>query len=110
MFGIKEKLARSAKRAGLMSGGLLCCMVGTGFMTVSAWFGLVPQLGVPTTAAIIAGVYIGVGLILIGLSSREDHPAVSAAATEPTPSQAPPLTQAFLYGLQAGNQASKSRR
>jgi hypothetical protein len=101
MFGIRKKIARTAKRAGLLTGGLLLCCVGTGFLTVSAWLGLVSLVGAQLTATIIAGAYLGVGFILIGIASRK----TVETETIPQPNQpdTPPIVQAFMYGLQAGS-------
>ncbi len=104
MFGIQKKVATTAKRAGLLTGGLLLCIVGTGFLTVAGWLALLPLVGVQSTAAIFAGLYLGIGLILIGLSTRSDGKQEPHAATE-THSEGPPIVQAFMYGLQAGARA-----
>lgn len=110
MFGIGETIAHSAKRAGLLSGGLLLCTVGTGFLTVSGWFALWPVMGTAMTALIIAGIYLGVGLILIGASAQSKPTApIAQQPSAPQAAQTPPLMQAFLYGLQAGSQADKAR-
>ncbi len=113
MFGIKDKVADTAKRAGLLSGGLLFCLVGLGFLTVSGWFALLPILGVQTTALVIAGAYLGIGLIMIGVGSQSRQRVAPHPATQPEPTSAPqdpPMMQAFMYGLQAGSQANRSRR
>lgn len=114
MFGIKAKVANTAKRAGLLSGGLLFCMVGLGFLTVAGWFALLPILGAQTTALVIAGAYFGIGLIMIGIGSQSsDHDTKQYAVhpdDQPQQSDAPPMMQAFLYGMQAGSKANQSRR
>lgn len=116
MFGIQQKMAHAAKRAGLLSGGLLLCAVGAGFLTVAAWFALIPVMGLTHTALIIAGTYLGLGLILVGLSQRDrsdSQPSPSAAKSSPTPqaaASAPPLVEAFMYGLRAGAHVDRARR
>ncbi len=114
MFHIREKAKRTVKRAGLLTGGLLLCTVGIGFLTVAAWLALVPTVGVQTAATIIAAAYLGSGLILVGLATAssgasghrsEQHTKNAAAA----PSDGPPIMQAFMYGLQAGAQADQKR-
>lgn len=109
MFGIQQKMAQTAKRAGFLSGGLLLCAVGVGFLTVSVWLGLVPFVGAPLTAAIIAGGYLGVGLILIGVGAGFGHPTNQQSAAEPPKADGPPIVQAFLHGLQAGSNAERAR-
>ncbi len=111
MLGIEQKVARTAKRAGLLSGGLLLCAVGTGFLTIAGWLALVPMVGMQVTAAIIAAIYLGAGLICVGVSThRTDHDS----STQPDPvapleTKGPPVMQAFMYGLQAGSQAEQRR-
>lgn len=108
MFGIRKKVATAAKRAGLMTGGLLFCLIGTGFLTLAGWLALLPLVGVQLTAMIFAGLYLGVGLILIGASAGlHDVPEPRAATA--THGDGPPIVQAFMYGLQAGAQADYNR-
>ena len=111
MFGIEQKVAKTAKRAGLLSGGLLLCAVGTGFLTVAGWLALVPLVGVQLTAAIVAGVYLGAGFILLGLGAKDAEPEAPLKATSETveTAAAPPIVQAFMYGLQAGAHAEQRR-
>ncbi|MBB5723980.1 hypothetical protein FHS72_003628 [Loktanella ponticola] len=113
MFGIKDKVARTAKRAGLISAGTVCCTVGVGFLTASGWLALAPTVGPATAAFIIAGVYIGVGLILIALGANDpatQHRPPAAAEQPKTATQAPPLMQAFMFGMETGVKADKRRR
>lgn len=114
MFGIRKKMANTAKRAGLLTGGLLLCAVGAWFLTLAAWFALLPLVGLPITAVIIASVYLGIGLILIGvgLQGRAATPDELHAPPPPpvTPPQNPPMMEAFLYGIQAGAKADRARR
>ncbi len=108
MFGIQKKVATTAKRAGLLSGGLLLCIIGTGFLTVAGWLALLQLVGAQLTAAIFAGLYLGIGLILVGLSTQSgDEPDMRDAATA-THGEGPPIVQAFMYGLQAGARADRT--
>lgn len=106
---IQNKAARAAKRAGLLTGGLLMCAVGTGFLTVSAWFALVPMVGLTMTALIIGGAYLGVGCIMIGVTSGEpaEHDTPAEQRQTAMNEDAPALMQAFMYGMQAGGQAGR---
>ncbi|WP_366869285.1 phage holin family protein [uncultured Tateyamaria sp.] len=110
MFGIREKVAQTARRAGLLSGGLLLCTVGFGFLTTAAWFALLPTVGITVTALIVGAAYAGIGLILIGVGSvqtKGHRPAQPQQAADAPDS--PPIVQAFMYGLQAGTQADRAR-
>ena len=111
MFGIEKKVARTAKRAGLLSGGLLLCCVGVGFLTVAGWVALVPVIGVQTTALVIGAFYVGIGLIMIGAGT---HRTKQEADETDVPSQTrtatgPPIVEAFMYGLEAGARADRAR-
>lgn len=111
MFGIRDKVAKTAKKAGFLTGGLLFCSVGMAFLTVAGWLALAPIVGPQVTATIIAGVYLGIGFILIGLGAggeteTREEPAAKPAATD---SDSPPIIQAFMYGLQAGARADQAR-
>lgn len=116
MFGIERKLAKTAKRAGLLSGGLLLCTVGAAFFTVAVWCALLPFFGMAATALIVGAIYAGAGLICIGLGmgrdkqTRHTHPSDSARQPAKAPDvDTPPLMQAFMYGVQAGSQARPTR-
>lgn len=111
MFGIEQKVARTAKRAGLLSGGLLLCTVGVGFLTVAGWFALLPVVGAQNTALIFAGIYVGVGLIMIGTGSPNKQPELPEQTHTPQPTaKTPPVLDAFMYGLQAGAHVDRARR
>lgn len=110
MFGIRKKVATTAKRAGLLTGGLLFCLTGVAFLTVAGWIALLPIVGAQSTAVIFAGLYLGLGLILVGLSSGSDADEAAEMHPPTTPQgEGPPIVQAFMYGLQAGAQADQNR-
>ena len=110
MFGIRKKIARTAKRAGLLTGGLLLCCVGTGFLTTAAWLSLVPVVGLQLTATIIAGVYLGTGCILIGVASfKTAEPEEIPPRAQSNPLDTQPIIQAFISGMNAGSKARRRR-
>lgn len=107
MRSIKQKAAQTAKRAGLLTCGLLLCTVGVGFLTLAVWFQLVIYVTLTQAALILAAAYVIFGLILIAFGrSTPDNKVAPVERNQPQPSsQAPPLVQAFLYGLEAGSRA-----
>lgn len=114
MMSLKSKAADTAKRAGLMSGGLLFCMIGMGFLTVAGWFFLTTLYSALAAASMLAAVYFGIGLIMIGVSrTKNQHSAgladqaAHASSNSDANAGLPPLVQAFFVGMQAGSQASK---
>jgi len=109
MFSIQQKAARTAKRAGLVSAGAFFCLIGTGFLTLAAWFFFITVYTALQSALIIAAIYFGIGLLLLALGQkRRPSEAQFAASQNRAPrSSAPPLVQAFLYGLDAGSKAKR---
>ncbi len=113
---LKSKAAKTAKRAGLLTGGLLAMTVGAAFLTVAAWIYLAAVTDTLTAALVIGGAYSGIGLLLAGMASTgssqdtEAEAAHHAAQQSHTAGEQPPLVQAFLVGMQAGANATASRR
>ncbi len=108
MTGLKRKAARTAQRVGILTIGTLLCVVGVGFLTVAAWITLSLMVSVQMTALIIGAAYSGVGLLLIGITISSETPKQNGptySAAEQT--DAPPIVQAFLHGLQAGAKAGQ---
>lgn len=111
---LRKAAARAALRTAMMSGGAVCVLVGIGFLTMALWLHLTLLYGAILASLTVGAAYLGVGLIAIGFSVAK--PAHEPAETaEPRPdeapidtSNAPPLVQAFLYGMQAGMRARKS--
>ncbi|KAJ04233.1 phage holin family protein [Sulfitobacter mediterraneus] len=109
---VKHSATRAARKAGMVSAGALCVLVGAGFLTGAAWIFLATAYDTLIAASVIGAAYAGIGLLLVGLAGS-DEPE-HRPAPEPDPkaapasADAPPLLQAFLFGLQAG--ASSDRR
>jgi len=98
----------AARKAGMISAGLLCILIGAGFLTGAAWIFLAATYDALIAASVIGAGYAGIGLLLVGLSASHHEPAPqSEPKAKPASSDAPPLLQAFLFGLQAG--ASNTR-
>ena len=97
-------------------GGLLV-LVGFGFLTSAGWIVLEDAYSSLAAALVIASVYIGLGLILLGIASssgdKDRHAAVEAPLRDPaTPPHAgsmSPLAEAFVIGLNAAY-AARGRR
>jgi putative superfamily III holin-X len=109
MLGIKEKATDAAKRAGLLSGGFLLCLVGTGFLTLAAWLFLSATFAPTEAAIILAGVFLGTGLVLIGIGRRGKSAHRNQKVPQPPPAEMAPLMQAFVFGMKAGADAKQMR-
>ncbi|MFL4471771.1 hypothetical protein ACERZ8_18505 [Tateyamaria armeniaca] len=111
---IEQACARAGRRAALGTVSVLLIAVGIAFFTSALWIFLVATFGAQQAALMIGGGYFGLGLILLGVlmsgSSQSKSAKPMHAASHSQPNNAPPVVQAFLYGLQAGTQASSARK
>ncbi|TDT74298.1 hypothetical protein BDE40_3095 [Litoreibacter halocynthiae] len=107
MFDLIEKKAKAAALSIVLSSvGGLSLAAGMAFLTVAAWIFLTAVATPLTAALVIGGFYTGLGLIMMGLSSARSTKSVPDVRTH-APSEAPPLMQAFLHGVQAGANAQR---
>lgn len=113
---IEKKAARAARKTGFAIGGGLFFAVGTAFLTAAAWIYIAAILGTLQAALIIGAVYVGFGFIFMGLASSKSsdddevtHERSAKAQHAQSPSDQPPLMQAFLFGMQAGMGAQRGR-
>lgn len=111
---IENKVAQAGRRAALGLCASLFIIVGLAFATTALWIILAATLSTLHAAGIIGLVYSGIGLILLGVmlsAPRESRSAPQQPIAEERPNpDLPPLVQAFLFGLSAGSDASKSRK
>lgn len=109
----KKAAARAAVSAALLGSGALCVAAGIGFLTMALWAQLALLYGAPLASLILGAAYLGTGLIIIGVGlSKSNRTSTRTAAQGSAGSSfdagdAPPLVQAFLYGVQAGIKARK---
>lgn len=110
---LEKKAAHAARKTGFAFGGALFFLIGLAFLTVAAWIYLALTLSTLHAALIIGAAYVGFGLIFFGLAQSGDTPEFEqprmAAQTAPKAEtgSAPPLMEAFLFGMQAGMGAQK---
>lgn len=102
---IERKATRVARGVALSLTGAICVAVGLGFLTVGGWIYLTAIEGTLFAAVVIGAIYVGLGLVLIGVTSARRAPSPAA---QPNP-QVPALTEAFLVGLEAGRSAKQTR-
>ncbi|MDU9005799.1 phage holin family protein [Sedimentitalea todarodis] len=111
---LKKAAARAALKTAMLSGGAVCVLVGIGFLTMALWMYLTVLYGAILASLIVGMAYLGVGLIVMGFSvAKPTHEPAANAKPRPDEapmdtSDAPPLVQAFLYGMQAGMKARRS--
>ncbi|SLN58016.1 phage holin family protein [Pseudooctadecabacter jejudonensis] len=108
---IKKAASRAGQKAAWGAAGVIFGLVGLGFLTAAMWMILVVIVSPLYTSAIIGLFYLGLGCISFAAAASRHpqdvpyEPQTSAAAAD-----APPLVEAFLYGLKAGHQAKSHRR
>ena len=92
-----------------MIGGIFLA-VGVGFLTSAGWIALEEAYSALAAALIIAAVYAGIGLILLGVAGSSSDEAGSYPkaeqplhdpATPPRSGAMSPLAEAFVIGLNA---------
>ncbi|MDW4499903.1 hypothetical protein R5H30_18055 [Sulfitobacter sp. D35] len=109
---MRLRAALAARRAGLLTGGLLCIVIGCAFLTVALFIVIAASHGAGLAALVVGVIYVGFGLVFVGLSRRTPHSvraaaAATAAAPPPAGTDAAALVTAFLSGLSAGVAAKK---
>lgn len=115
MFGIEEKVENAARKAAFFSVGGILCAVGAAFLTVAAWFVLATSYDAQTAAFVLGCVYLGAGLITVGLGtskskSKRVHTTRSAKSHLPHEDLSPLqlMAVAFLQGFEQGSSSRKS--
>jgi len=112
---IEARIALAARRAAYGTAALAMILVGCGFLTAAAWIALARTTDALTAALVIGAVYVGLGLLILGVTSRRRYrvPArgTTAAAAETTPrgDMLPAAVQAFFVGVSAGMSTGRSR-
>lgn len=101
-----------ARRSAFAFGGAVFTAIGIAFLTTAGWL-VLAELRDPTFAWLICGaVYLGAGLVFLGLSRKrntnERRRAFDPGRAGPEPlatkpdQPLPPLAAAFILGLNAG--------
>lgn len=113
MLGVTDKIENAARKAAFFSFGGVLCAVGAGFLTVAAWIVLDGIYSTEVAAFIIGSVYMGAGLIMVGLASRgkpdrrHGVPKTKTPEGELSPMQA--VAVSFLQGMEQGAAVRASR-
>lgn len=99
------------QNAALLSAGLLCCVAGLAFLTLSVWILLAQTHGALVAATVIGGLYSGVGFLLVAVAliRNQTRTHVHPAPTHGVPASNPPLMQAFLAGFDTGTSTARRR-
>jgi len=101
---VKYAAASAARKAALLTAGLLLLGIGLGFLTAAMWIVLSLAYGTLTAAAVLGAGYFGLGFIVLALASSPRRRAVVPPA--PVHNR---LMEAFLAGLQAGTRPSRRK-
>ena len=114
---VERKAKQTARSVALSLASVMLMTVGAGFLTVAAWIYLSAITDTLIAASVIGASYVGFGLIFLGMakSTPQDHEIPSEQASLETDgyganaTNAPPIMQAFLHGMQAGAHAKHGR-
>ena len=111
-----KSIKKSLRRAGFGLGGAVLMSIGTGFLTVAAWFALAEARDTQFAALVIGCAYFGLGAIVVALGAREpshDVPLRKTAAANPANSTGVNMGgigAAFAQGYGAGAATRSSMR
>lgn len=117
-------LRRALMQAGLLMAGGAFLVLAALLLAVAAWLQLVAMVGPVGASLAMAGAFLVLGTLLLGLSGlrarrrvpREDRDdALRAFFAEaglrvPEPGEAPPLIDAFLFGLTVALRLNRAGR
>ncbi|MFD0859068.1 hypothetical protein [Roseovarius aquimarinus] len=115
---VKYRSARAIRRVLLNSVGGVLIAIGVGFLTSAAWILLEEAYSALFAAAVLGGIFVGFGLIFIGIAARAkkrakmiaaEAAALHGPATPPPLGGLSPLAEAFIIGLNAA-QAARGRK
>lgn len=104
LYALRCSARRAARAMALSAAGGILVFVGAGFLTLAAWIMLATAYGTLTAAAVIGAVYMGLGLICLGLAGRRPHapPPPPPPPIDPTAHLIAQVAEGFLTGLRAG--------
>jgi vacuolar-type H+-ATPase subunit I/STV1 len=114
---VKYRSARAIKRALMCVIGAIFLAVGTVFLTSAGWIVMAEAYSPLFAALVLAGIFLGIGLVILGIASgsKERHRFDPETAplrdptAPPTPGSMSPLAEAFIIGLNAAH-AARGRR
>jgi hypothetical protein len=106
MFGIEQKVAKTARKAGLVTASAALMLVGAGFLTAAVWIYLATTQTALFAAVVIGMAYLGLGAVTLGFAAKTPEPP-----HEPDPLQGLTPMQtvlvAFLQGMDQGKRAKR---
>ena len=102
---LKHTAKDTARRTAIGALGSVFVAIGVAMLTVSAWLALLLVTTPAIAALILGGAYLGVGLVILGLSGPDRaHRPAAAHSTAPEPDPMARLATAFLQGMETGTQ------
>ena len=112
--GLRFEAHVVARRTALVTGGAIFLFVGLTLLSVAGWIVVSEMRDAVFATLVFAGVYSGIGLILIGLSRRPPRIPTAAARSVAAPTAAAtpavaflPVVEAFATGFYAGSRRGK---
>lgn len=106
---ISFRLNAATRRAGFTLVGVICLLMGLGFLTAAGWFVLSELRDSIFAALVIGGAYTGIALVCFALASRRGH-ATHPQAAGSLQAMLPLLVEAFAAGAAAGRTTARGHR
>ncbi|MCC5970578.1 MAG: hypothetical protein JJU15_11535 [Pararhodobacter sp.] len=115
----REVARGTARRTAFLVAGGVLVMIGVGFLLSALWLVVEEAFNALAASLLVAGVLLGVGLLVLGLAPRQPrftsvdarlrHTAGKGGLYQPT-GAFPPVAEAFLFGLAVAMQIKNRRR
>lgn len=109
----------TARRTAFLAAGGALVLVGVAFLTAALWIGLEMAFGPLAATLVVAGLLLGVGLLILGLAPQQPRfaspdarlrkQARAGGIYQPT-GVFPPVAEAFLFGLAVSMQIRNRHR
>lgn len=105
---LRKNLRLTARRFALGSIGTLMDLTGVGFLSASMLMLLLTLTDPITACAIMGGVFLGLGLLLVAEASGPDQRQRNRRPDQTATNDMPPLAAAFMQGMAQGMAQSRT--
>jgi heme/copper-type cytochrome/quinol oxidase subunit 2 len=109
MFGIEQKVAQTARKAGLVTASAALTCVGAAFLTAAVWMYLSTTQSAMFAALVIGLIYLGIAAILLAVAMARPAPPPHNETPDPMKGLSPMqlILVSFLQGLEQGKNSKR---
>ena len=109
MFGIEQKVAQTARKAGLVTASAALTCVGAAFLTAAVWMYLSTTQSAMFAALVIGLIYLGIAAILLAVAMARPAPPPRNETPDPMKGLSPMqlILVSFLQGLEQGKNSKR---